>query len=252
MHVADRDPRLDLPADEVHLWRIALDAEPAPPGAWLSPDEQQRAAKFHFDRDRRRWSCARAGLRAVLGRYLGAHPAALRFVYDAYGKPSLGGGVADAPHFSLSHSADLAVVAVGRTPWLGVDIEWRRPCADALAIARRYFARSEYLALERLAPADRLRGFYACWTRKEAYLKAVGRGLSEPLDGFEVSVAPDEPPRLLAVDGSTAAAAPWRLYLVEPAPGYSGTLAVRADGRCRPLWRDHPESPRQALSPVGI
>ena len=223
---------LTLAQGEIHLWLASLQ----PPAAqlqqlWstLSEAEQARAERFHFEKDRRRFIVARGALRSLLGRYLGQPPRQIEFRYGPQGKPALIDPALEAGlHFNLSHSHELALVAVVCQPEIGVDIEHIRPLADLDALARRTFSSHENQALQALPPELRLEGFYNCWTRKEAYIKADGAGLSQPLDQFDVSLAPGRPAQLLRIDGPEKAAASWFLHGLQPAPDYVAALAIEA------------------------
>lgn len=210
-------------AGEVHLWRIALDA-PADAGE-ISAEERERAARLRFERDRRRFVAAHAALRRILGGYLGVPAAAVEFAYGRHGKPSLAGRAA--LHFNLSHSEELALLAVTEIGAVGVDVERERMIE--LEIADRYFAAGEVAALRALPADERQAAFFRCWTRKEAYLKARGEGVLLPLDGFEVSLARDQP-RLARVMADAEEAGRWQIVHLEPAPGYVAALAMRATG----------------------
>jgi 4'-phosphopantetheinyl transferase len=169
---------------------FGLDATPARLGEdWqlLDPAEQARAAQFRFDRDRRRFIVRRAALRRTLAAETGEAPRAVRYLPDAFGKLALAGG--GGPAFSVSRSRETALIVTGGAARIGCDLEWRDPALASPAIARRFFAPDEIAALEALPPEAWLSGFFDCWTRKEAYVKALGRGLSHPLDSFTVSVA---------------------------------------------------------------
>jgi 4'-phosphopantetheinyl transferase len=170
-----------LRADEVHLWQAPLDLDPteiAMLGRCLSPGENARAGRLCFERDRARSTASRAWLRHLLGSYLGEPPAELEFVNDARGKPRLVAAVASGLHFNLSHSEGTAVYAVTRDREVGVDIERVQQDFPVAEMARRFFSASEQDAVAAL-PADlRVRGCFACWTRKEAYLKGIGLGWS--------------------------------------------------------------------------
>lgn len=212
----------------VHLWLLPLD-EPAWPldelAAELDDAEQARAARFHFERDARRWRAARGLLRRVLAPYAGAAPSELRFAADAAGKPALC-GLAGAPAFNLSHSGGFALLGITHAARIGVDIEVMRPLPDRDAIAASHFAVAERQALAAL-PADlRGDGFFACWTRKEAYVKALGGGLSIPLADFEVSLDPREPAALVAALDGRAEAARWTLWSDRPADGVWAAAAI--------------------------
>jgi 4'-phosphopantetheinyl transferase len=226
-------PALD--ADAVHVWRIALavpDAEQAERAAVLARDEVARAARFHFERDRRRWTAARGAVRAVLAGYAGVPAASLAFRVGPHGKPALDGPAARAGlDFNVSHSGDLALCAVTHERAVGVDVEAIRPDFATGEVARRFFAPAEVAALEALPPAERVEAFFACWTRKEAYIKARGTGIALGLDRFEVSLAPGRPVALLATQDGPVAAARWRLGALAPGEGYAGALVT--DGPAR-------------------
>ncbi|NTU86167.1 MAG: 4'-phosphopantetheinyl transferase superfamily protein [Chloroflexales bacterium] len=228
-----------LNGEEVHLWRAPLEIAPelrARLGQTLSPDERARAERFVFEADSRRWSVARGVLRALLGLYLGCAPEEVRLRYMPRGKPLLDGAHADL-HFNLSHSHELALYAITRGVALGVDIEHiDRPGIDHAQLARSVLSAEERSALDRLAPALRQAAFWHCWTRKEAFVKALGAGLSFPLDQFAVAVHPDEPARVLAVRGDPDEAAAWSLVALAPADRHVGALAYRGPGRRIRCW----------------
>jgi 4'-phosphopantetheinyl transferase len=186
---------------------------------FLDPAERARATAFRAERDRRRFIARRGQLRQLLGERTGVAPDALAFAANAWGKPTLAGAAELA--FSLSSSADLALVAFSREGEVGCDIEHRDPALAAPGIARRFFAAAEIAALEALPAEQWLDGFFNCWTRKEAYVKALGLGLSYPLDAFTVSVEPDAAARLIE------AAPGWSLSSFQPAPGYQAALVSR-------------------------
>lgn len=181
--------------------------------ALLAPDERARSERFRFARDRRRFVVRRARLRETLARVTGTRPARLRFVTGPFGKPELLGG----PPFSLSHSNERWLLAVGDRP-LGVDCEWIDPDLDWRPIARSLFRADECAALEYAGAS----GFFACWARKEAFVKALGHGLSYPLDAFAVSVG-DEAALLAGGDG-------WRIAALPLGPDYAGALVAQDDG----------------------
>jgi len=199
--------------DPVRLWSLQLTA---PDGvveqlhATLSTDERERAARFRFPYLRTRFVIARSALRALLGVALDVAPAAVVFRYGAAGKPAVAGG----PEFNLSHSGDVALFALHpRTP-LGVDVERLRVIADLEQIATRFFAPAETADLLALDPAERGSAFLRCWTRKEAFVKALGDGLSIPLSDFTVSLGPSEPAVLRELRGAPASG--WALHSFEP------------------------------------
>jgi 4'-phosphopantetheinyl transferase len=220
----------------VHVWRVALDL-PLPDverlTARLSADERARASRFVFDRDRGRFTVARAALRTILARYLDRPANALVFDYTSHGKPFLR-SEADSPdiRFNVSHAAGVALIAVALAREVGVDVEDVREGFAAGAIAERFFSPAEVDALQALPAADRTAGFFNCWTRKEAYVKARGEGLSLPLSVFDVSLTPGEPAALLAVRGNPLERTRWSLQALSLEPGYAAALAVEGTG-----WR---------------
>ncbi|MEP6919457.1 MAG: 4'-phosphopantetheinyl transferase superfamily protein, partial [Acidobacteriota bacterium] len=232
----------DLPDGAIHVWLARLDqfaADPAAFDAVLSLDEQERAERFVFDRDRRRFAAARILLRRLLAAYVRTAPADLRFSCDGYGKPSLTGHDA-APAFNVSHSGDAAVFAFSRAGEVGVDDEAVRAMTDAAQIASRFFAPGEVERLRALPLALQHEAFFECWTRKEAFVKAIGEGLSHPLDSFEVTLTPGDPARLVHVDGHQPDPRDWTLTALPRIPGHVGALAIR--GRPQTIgyhvWRD--------------
>lgn len=208
--------RLDLPAQALEEMT-----------RWLSPDERQRAARFRFSRDRNRYIAGRAGVRAALGQVLGRDPATLRFSYGPQGKPVLDRDTGATPvHFNVSHSQGVALLALHAEAELGVDIELVRPVPDALAIAERLFAEEECRVMAVLSPDERDLVFARLWTRKEALLKSIGRGLSHPANTF--AVPPDELVRPVEIelrDGS-ARHTRWLQPTPAPPPGYVVALAT--------------------------
>jgi len=188
--------------------------------SWLDIAERERAARFRYDRDRNRFVARRGQLRELLGRDLGIAPEALRLAEDSHGKPVL----LDDPdlHFNLSHSNGHALIATARGMAIGCDIEWRNPELACPRVAKRLFAPEEYEALTALPPEQWTAGFFNCWTRKEAYVKALGLGLSYPLHAFTVSVAPGEPARFTSDERG------WTLASFEPAPGFQAALVTGA------------------------
>ena len=215
----------------MHLWLMHLD-QPARPleelTASLDADERQRSARFRFDVHRGRFETARGLLRHVLGQYTGLAASAVAFRYGNAGKPALAGPVGrPTVAFNLSHSGPYALLGLTSGEDIGVDIEVTRDIPDHEDIARSSFATEECDELFRLPPARRPDAFLACWTRKEAYVKALGDGLLAPLDQFVVSVDPRSAPMLRSIGGSEAAAAAWTLWAAQPAADAWAALAVR-------------------------
>lgn len=211
----------------VHVWRAGLDVgdrEWERLAGTLSADELQRAARLRTAGARRRFVAARGLLRAILGRYLAVPARSLRFRDGGHGKPVLAGAAPACPSFSVSHSGALALYAVSAGGPVGVDVERVRPDLDWREPAA-LLSRREAAALQELPRQARREGFYSCWTRKEAFLKARGDGLLAPLDAFDVSVGPDAPAALLAVRGELADARSWWLRDCHPAAGYVAAAA---------------------------
>ena len=221
--------------DEIHVWRAALARPPGEVEALrelLSEDELQRADRFRFPHDRSNFIVARGTLREILGRYLRLPPSFLCFDYNDFGKPEL----RPAPRekmirFNLSHAGNIALCAVAIRE-VGVDVEIMREGVACEEIAANFFSRREVSALLALPADARTRAFFECWTRKEAYIKAHGAGLSLPLDAFDVSLAPGEPAALLSTSDDALETAQWSLRAISPGVGYVAAVAARGDG-----WR---------------
>jgi len=197
--------------------------------ALLSDAERHRARRFAFDRDATRFIVARAHLRQLLAARLGVRAEAVEFEYGAYGKPVLSRRFAGSDlHFNLSHCDDVAAYAFSCGHAIGIDVEAVREISDADNIAARYFSRLENVAYRSLKPRDRPLGFFNCWTRKEAFVKASGDGLSMPLDRFDVTLAPGEPAKVLRVEGTPGEDSGWWLDSVCPAAGYIAAIAGQA------------------------
>lgn len=213
-----------------HVWRVRLNAPPPAPELRqsLSQDEVRRADRFHFARDRDFFVAARSALRCILGAYLGARPGALRFDYGRQGKPSLAGGPwgRNDIRFNLSHSHELMLCAVARGREVGIDLEHTRSGLAGLHLAGRVFSPREMAALRSVPASRQAESFYNCWTRKEAYIKADGRGVTLPLKEFDVSLAPGEPAMLLEHRGDPSEVSRWELLGLAPAPDYVGALVL--------------------------
>lgn len=194
----------------------------------LSIAERQRALRIHRDSDRRRYVVARARLRQMLAERLELKPAQVRLAYGPHGKPQLEGHQADSGwQFNLSRCGETALAAFARHTALGVDLEAVRVLDDADVLAAGFFSSREIRAYQGLSAAERPLGFFYGWTRKEAFLKALGEGLSRPLADFDVALAPREPACILRV-GATAGDCGWRLYSIGPVVGLVAALVVAA------------------------
>jgi 4'-phosphopantetheinyl transferase len=193
--------------------------------AFLSTDERRRAERFRFERDRERFVAGRVQLRLLLGRYLGQPADAVQFAYGPRGKPSLR-GPAGGIEFNLAHSGEAGLVAVGRECDIGVDIESTVRDVAVKEVAERFFSPEELTALEELTGENRRAGFFRCWTRKEAFLKATGVGLAFGLDRFSVSLGAEA--KVSQIMGDRGGASRWSLSHLEPAPDYVGAVALRS------------------------
>ena len=233
--------RLELDARDIHVWAADQDGLGRDAGelaASLSDDERSRAARFHFERDQRRYVVRRGLLRAILARYLAVRAADVSFVYGPKGKPAVAPGLPGrALHFNLSDCEALVVYAVTAARAVGVDVERVRTLPDADDVAERFFSLSERDVLRRLTPEQRPTAFFTCWTRKESYIKAIGDGLSCPLDRFDVTLAPGDAPAIVRIGDERQAAARWAVWELQPAEGYVGALAIEADDVRVRYWR---------------
>ena len=207
--------------------------------ACLSEDERRRAHRFHFERDRRRYMVARGRLRHLLASRLNVSPRDVELAYGSGGKPRLA-RPAELLTFNVSHAGDVAAVAFSHGLEVGIDIEAVRELPDADQVAARFFSRREnevYLALD---PSDKPAGFFNCWTRKEAFIKAIGDGLSYPLDRFDVTLAPGERARILRVGEASGEDCGWSLYAFSPGPGLVGAVVVQDSRVASELMAGHP------------
>lgn len=207
--------------DYAHVYRFSLDLpDEQQERAFAALDDQgrERAARYHEGAIRRRFIAAQGQMRQVLAALCGLSPADLRLERAPQGKPFCPGS---SLRFNLSHSGALGLLAVCKGQEIGVDLEDTRRPVDYTTIARRFFAPAEFAELEALPPDEQRAAFFRCWTRKEAYIKARGGGLSIPLGSFRVSLAPGEPPRL------TGAPPGWQLYALEPGRHYAAALVTQ-------------------------
>jgi 4'-phosphopantetheinyl transferase len=197
----------------------------------LSSDEIDRAARFRLEHARRLYIATRLALRFLLARYLGEAPHAIRFRYGSKGKPELAAPAGI--HFNVSHSGGLALLAFSWDGEIGVDVEQIHPLEDMLDIAARFFSAEEAADLMSLPASERVDAFFRCWTRKEAYVKAVGDGLFMPLDSFRVTLRRGEPAEFIHFRNNTAAARRWTLMNLDLGTGYIAALAY--SHRSRPV-----------------
>jgi 4'-phosphopantetheinyl transferase len=226
--MADLDLARRLCGSDVHVWVIDLEASQScvrKLSSTLSSDEMDRATSFTFEHLTTRFCVCRGLLRAFVGTYLGTAPRDIEFLYGRCGKPFVAG--ADAFQFNLAHSENMAVYAFACGCDLGIDIERVRDIQDIAGIARHFFCPEEVADLTSVSARERLESFFACWTRKEAYIKATGEGLSASLDSFRVALQPWESPCFVHINGSTSDAGLWSLHSFRPNEEHIGALAFQ-------------------------
>jgi 4'-phosphopantetheinyl transferase len=218
---------------EIHIVRAYLTASTTEISRYsgiLSPDELQRASRFYFERHRTRYIVGRGLLRFILGTYIRADPSSIRFNYGLHGKPALitEPGL-NLIQFNVSHSEDLALYALTSSGAIGVDTERIRDQSHLDDISRDFFSASECGEYFKLPRRERTEAFFRCWTRKEAFIKAIGDGLSYPLGRFDVSIEPGRA-RLLRLNGEPVQASQWSMCHLNPEQGYTGALAIKGCG----------------------
>jgi len=191
--------------------------------------------RFHFEQDRRRHLIGRGVLRTLLGRYLNLAPQDLRFETAVAGKPHLASGQGQL-QFNVSHSGEYVLIAIADDRAVGIDVEEVHDDFDVDEVALHFFSADEKRNLETFTGRAKIEAFYNCWTRKEAYLKAQGAGLSFPLDQFDVSLRPGEPACLIATRPDPAEARRWQLSALDVAEGYKAALAVEGQGWTTRFW----------------
>jgi 4'-phosphopantetheinyl transferase len=231
-----------LATRDVHVWRASLDSPLALVERLrqlLSADERARADRFHFDIDRRHFVAARGCLRTILSRYLEIAPAEIQFSYADHGKPRIASANSQAERlkFNVAHSGGLALYALTFVGEIGIDLEHIRPEFTGDDIARRFFSATEVARLDKLPMQARHEAFFNCWTRKEAFIKAKGVGLSLALDQFDVTLAPAEPAALLRTCWDENEAARWSLQTIAVGSGYAGAMAIEAHDWQLSCWQ---------------
>lgn len=245
---------LSISKDEIYVWHVNLRNQAAISSElfdFLSSEEQARAERFRFPRDREAYSICRGALRHILGTYLGARAEEVKFSCGTHGKPQLDESCAGmALQFNVSHSQSVGLIAVARGITVGIDVECVRPIPDAESIAYSHFSLKEREDLSRLPISKAAEGFFSCWTRKEAFVKAQGVGLSIPLNSFCVSRRPGELVELLDESGNTKESLPWKVLDIRvddigASETYVGALVGQGTG-----WRARVRKwqfPRQLL-----
>jgi 4'-phosphopantetheinyl transferase len=237
--------QLTLGDGEVHVWRARLEQSISTIQRLeqtLAGDEQARAEQFRFQQDRLRFIVARGILRTILGQYLGRDPGTLQFRYSQYGKPALAediGSDSNSLLFNVAHSRGMALYAVTRKgiSSIGIDIEYLDTSVPCEQIAERFFSPFEVRMLQAVSEEMRHVAFFSCWTRKEAYVKARGMGLSLDLKQFDVSVTPGEPVAILSSREESQNTSNWFLYDLFPDPGYMASLAVEGHPANITCWQ---------------
>jgi 4'-phosphopantetheinyl transferase len=223
-----------LQCDEVHLWRAFLDADLRLPPVEtdLSSDELNRAARLAFPRDRYRLTARRQILRDILGKYLRRAASQVSFIYESEGKPEVSLTASDPPiRFNVSHSHGLAMYAIALHREIGLDIEAIRPDVPFRELASQFFTCTEMSEFQSIPDDKQSEAFFRWWSRKEAYVKAVGRGLSLPLNSFDVSVSPEAPAYLHSRDSGR-----WTIRDFQPEDGYAGAVVVEGKEFTLQLW----------------
>ena len=231
---------LTIGEDEVHVWRASLKLSPSELYKMkqnLFPDEQERAERFYFQKDREHFIAAHGILREILSGYLEKDPYQLVFKYNFFGKPFLAKETgSEELLFNLSHSHGTALYAFTQKRKVGIDLEYIRSDMVKNNTAEQTFSSREVTVLRSLPEKDQVRGFFNCWTRKEAYIKAKGQGMLIPLDQFEVSLTPGEPVRLLNTEWDANEASLWRLMELNVGTGYTAAIAVEGHDWYLKFW----------------
>jgi 4'-phosphopantetheinyl transferase len=218
---------LSLDPGWVHIFRLNLDySQPLSSTDWkiLTAQEQERASRFRNERHQQRFSYAHVQVHQILAAYLQVSPEEIEFSLGTYGKPKLVND--DHLRFNLAHSAGMGLLAVGLGNEIGIDIEKPPGNLDHESIARQFFSPAEAAAITALPLDQQPPAFLACWTRKEAYMKARGGGFSIPLESFEVSVLPGEPITLFAPVDNREPNKEWNIFDINPGSGFTAALAV--------------------------
>lgn len=227
---------ISLNRSELHVWKIGLDQPAHQQEQYcdiLSADEQDRAERFHYEIHRSRFVAGRALLRILLCSYLKTQPQQLVFDYGLYGKPALiSEQNPEQIKFNLSHADALALYAFAIERELGIDIERIQSLPDMDQIAARSFSKREYNTWVALPDSEKAKAFSRCWTRKEAFIKAIGNGLQYPLDEFDVTLSPGQMPELTWVAADPQATDRWSYANLPKIPGYSSALITEGND-CR-------------------
>lgn len=227
----------DLTEKEVHIWFVSFNQSVSQfqkLSKILSQDERMRTERFHFEKDKKRFIMSRGILRMFLGFYLNIEPIRVQFFYGKNGKPAIANHSNRIIHFNMSSSDGLALYAFTRDCEIGVDIERIRDIHEMDRIAECFFSVRENTSFQALPKSKKKEGFFNCWTRKEAFIKAIGDGLAFPLAKFDVELVPGKEARLLSIKGNSKAASQWFLQKLKPSPGFIAAVAVPGQD-----WRFH-------------
>jgi 4'-phosphopantetheinyl transferase len=221
---------ISLNSTDIHIWKAKLNISLSTQNDFwqiLSADEKTRANRFRFPHLRMHYIAARGVLRNLIAQYLSISPADIQFNYGKQGKPFL----VNFPNFkfNVSHSEDLAVFAFAKEMEIGIDVEYINPKIDIEVIAPNFFSQNEVTTLFKLAPKERITGFFNCWTRKEAFIKAKGGGLSIPLDQFEVTLLAKDTPKILAINWAPEDVKNWSLFSFNPRKEFVGALTTNGN-----------------------
>lgn len=228
----------ELAANEIHVWYASLNKPVLQYYCLLSTDERRRAERFHFEEDKKRFIVRRGILRTILGHYLNVESGRLQFCYGKNGKPALADKFGEAAiRFNMSCSEAIALYAFTSDYEIGVDIERIRDISEMEQIAKRFFSTRENAVFHTLSKSERKEAFFNFWTRKEAFLKATGDGLSRPLNRFDVTLVPGEPARLLRIEGDTEEAQHWSIQDLKPASGFAAALVIKGQIGNVNCWR---------------
>ncbi len=217
---------INISERDTHIWLLPLELKPnqlTEVKSFLSEDELARAQKFYFDKQRNHYIAIRGLIRKLLGLYLNLNNKKIIFSYNEFGKPFLENRLVQ---FNLSHSHKLALFAVNINYELGVDIEWMHRKSNLLEIGERFFSENEFAELKSLPAELQRQGFFNCWTRKESYIKARGKGLAIPLSKFEVSLKPGDPVYLKSTLHDPKAINEWTLYAFDPHTEYTAAMTI--------------------------
>jgi 4'-phosphopantetheinyl transferase len=234
--------KIRLSKGDVHVWIAEVDNPVLSEQDFLgilSDEEHKKAERFFFDQDKRRYIVCHGVLRTIIGKYhLGIEPGRLEFWYGPRGKPFLADKFSDGTlQFNQSYSKGLALYAFTKGREIGIDLEYIRFLPNARQIVAGSFSKLEQAAFNALPEREKKEAFFNCWTRKEAFIKAIGEGLYYPLDQFDVSLSPGEYPRLLRVAGMPGEASLWSLKSFTPAIEYKAALAIKCKDYNIIYWR---------------